>query len=177
MAQTVVMLLQEDERVCQSLSRCLTPCDPHGLQPARLLCPWDFPSKNTGVGCHLLLKGIFPTQGSNSGLLHYRQILYHLSYQCGQKVKVKESEVVQSCPTVCDPMDTRLLHPWDFSRQEYWRGLPFPSQGNFPTQGSNPGLPHCRQTLYRLSHQGNTSVDRYPQTHCCVYTQCVQFLY
>ena len=34
-----------------------------------------------------------------------------------------------------------------FSRQEYWSGLPFPSPGNFPTQGSNPGLPHCRQTL------------------------------
>ena len=39
------------------------------------------------------------------------------------------------------------------SRQEYWSGLPFPSPGNFPTQGSNPGLPHCRQTLYHLSHR------------------------
>ena len=42
-----------------------------------------------------------------------------------------------------------------FSRQEYWSGLPFPSSGNFPTQGSNPDLPHCRQTLYRLSHRGS----------------------
>ena len=42
---------------------------PHGLQPTRLLCPWDFPGKNTGVGCHFLLQGIFPTQGSNSHLL------------------------------------------------------------------------------------------------------------
>ena len=42
-----------------------------------------------------------------------------------------------------------------FSRQEYWSGLPFPFQGIFPTQGSNTGLPHCRQMLYRLSHQGN----------------------
>ena len=41
-----------------------------------------------------------------------------------------------------------------FSRQEYWSRLPFPFPGNFPTQGSNPGLPHCRQTLYHLSHQG-----------------------
>ena len=41
------------------------------------------------------------------------------------------------------------------SRQEYWSGLLFPSPGNFPTQGSNPGLPHCRQTLYHLSHQGS----------------------
>ena len=45
-----------------------------------------------------------------------------------------------------------------FSRQEYWSGLPFPSPGNFPTQGSNPGLPHCRQTLYRLSHQGSHAI-------------------
>ena len=42
-----------------------------------------------------------------------------------------------------------------FSRQEYWSGLPFPSPRNFPTQGLNPGLPHCRQTLYCLSHQGS----------------------
>jgi len=42
-----------------------------------------------------------------------------------------------------------------FSRQEYWSELPFPSPGNFQTQGSNSGLPHCRQTLYCLSHQGS----------------------
>ena len=42
----------------------------HGLQRARLLCPWNTPGKNTGVGCHSLLQGIFPTQGSNLGLLH-----------------------------------------------------------------------------------------------------------
>ena len=35
---------------------------PHGLWPARLLCPWDPPGKNTGVGCHFLLQGIFPPQ-------------------------------------------------------------------------------------------------------------------
>ena len=37
----------------------------HGLQPTRLLCPWNFPGKNTGVGCYFLLQGIFLTQGSN----------------------------------------------------------------------------------------------------------------
>ena len=42
---------------------------PHGLEPASLLCPWDFPGKNTGVGCHALLQGIFPTQGLNLRLL------------------------------------------------------------------------------------------------------------
>ena len=51
---------------------------PHRLYPTRLLCPWDFPG-NTGVDCHFLLQGIFPTQGSNPGLPHCWLILYHLS--------------------------------------------------------------------------------------------------
>ena len=45
-----------------SLQSCLTLW-PYGLYSARLLCPWDFPGKNTGVGCHAILQGIFPTQG------------------------------------------------------------------------------------------------------------------
>ena len=43
----------------------------------QVLCPWDSPGKNTGVGCHFLLQGIFLTKGSSVGLLHCRQILYH----------------------------------------------------------------------------------------------------
>ena len=43
---------------------------PYGLQPARLLCPWDSPGKNIGVACHALLQGIFLTQGSNLCLSH-----------------------------------------------------------------------------------------------------------
>ena len=42
---------------------------PDGLLPTRLLCPWDFPGKTTGMGCHALLQGIFLTQGSNLHLL------------------------------------------------------------------------------------------------------------
>ena len=51
---------------------------PHGLYPTRLACPWDFLGKNTGLGSHSLLPGIFLTQRLN---LHCRQILYHLSQQ------------------------------------------------------------------------------------------------
>ena len=58
---------------------CLTLCHPIDL--ARLLCAWNSPRKNTGVGCHSLLQGIFPTQGSNLGFLHCRQTLYHLSHK------------------------------------------------------------------------------------------------
>ena len=46
-----------------------------------LLCPWDFSGNSTGVDCHFLLQGTFPTQGSNPGLPHRRQMLYHLSHQ------------------------------------------------------------------------------------------------
>ena len=46
----------------------------HGLQSTRLLCPWNSSGNNTGVGCHFLLQGIFPTLGLNPGLLHCRQI-------------------------------------------------------------------------------------------------------
>ena len=42
------------------------------LQPARLHCPWDLPGKKTGVGCHFLLQGIVPTQGSNPSFLHWQ---------------------------------------------------------------------------------------------------------
>ena len=47
----------------------------HGLQPTRLLHPWNFPGKSTGMGCHFLLQGIFPTQGMNLVLPHCRQML------------------------------------------------------------------------------------------------------
>ena len=66
---------------CASCSVMSDSLQPHGLQPARLLCPWDSPNKNSGVDCHSLLQRIFLTQGSNPGLLHCRQILYHLSYR------------------------------------------------------------------------------------------------
>ena len=66
------------------------PCATHRRQPTRLPRPWDSPGKNTGVGCHFLLRCM--------------------------KVK-SESEVSQSCPNLSDPMDCSLpgsSRPWDF---------------------------------------------------------------
>ena len=72
------ILLYAAAAAAKSLQSCLT-VQPHRRQPTRLPCPWDSQGKNTGVGCHFLL-------------------------QC-MKVK-SESEVAQSCPTLCDPMDS-----------------------------------------------------------------------
>ena len=80
---------------------------PHGLQPTRLLCPWNSPGKNSGVGCHFLL-------------------------QC-RKVK-SESEVAQSCPTLCDPMNCSLpgssVHGIFQARVLEWGAIAFSDNTN-----------------------------------------------
>ena len=64
--------------------------------------------------------------------------------------------VAQLCLTLCHPWTVTHQVPlsMEFSRQEYWTGLPFPSPGDLPHPGINLHLLHCRQTLYHLSHQG-----------------------
>ena len=73
--------------LCLVAQLCPTFCDPMDCSPARHLCSppgtsihGDSPGRNTGVGCHALLQGIFPTLGSNPSLLHCTQILYQLSH-------------------------------------------------------------------------------------------------
>ena len=58
---------------CLVAKSCLTLLQP---SPARLFCPWDFPGKNAGVGCHFLLQGIFLTQVLSLHLLHCRWIFF-----------------------------------------------------------------------------------------------------
>ena len=60
---------------------CSTLLRPHGLQPIRLLCPWDSPGKNAGVSCRCLVQGIFPTQGSKLRLLNWKADSLPLSHQ------------------------------------------------------------------------------------------------
>ena len=60
----------------------------------------------------------------------------------------------QLCLTFCHPMSTRLLCPWDSPGKHARVGCHSLLQGIFLTQGSNPGLPHCRWILYQLSHKG-----------------------
>ena len=65
------------------VTRHVQLCGPMDCSPPGSSVHGDSPGKNTGVGCHALLQGIFPNQGSNPGLPHCRLILYQLSQQAG----------------------------------------------------------------------------------------------
>ena len=80
----------------------------NSLWSCGLYSPWNSPGQNTGVGCRSPLRGIFPAQGSNPGLLHCKWILYQLNPGLTSQVICLLSEVAQSCPTLCDPMDCSL---------------------------------------------------------------------
>ena len=69
---------EEVKKVYQS---CLTLWHLLDCSLPGLLCPWNSPGQNIGMGSHTLLQRIFPSQGLNPGLPHYRHILYHLSHQ------------------------------------------------------------------------------------------------
>ena len=120
----------------KSLQLCLTLWDP--MDPARLLCPWNSPGKSTGVSSLSLLQGILPTQGSNPGLPHCRWILCQLSH--------KGSPKILSHSVMSDSLQPQGLYsPWNSPGQNTGVGSLSLLQGIFPTQGSNPGLPHCRR--------------------------------
>ena len=169
---------------CLVTKLCMTLLRPHWLEPTRLLCSWYFPGKNIRVDCHFLFQGIFPTQGSNLHLLHwqvdsqYLTFIYASDSSCKQRAPQRhrsspcfsvtyygESEVAQSCPTLCNSMDCSLpgssIHRIFQARVLEWVAVSF-LQGTFPIQGSNLGLSHCtvKQTLYHLSHQGSITYYR-----------------
>ena len=98
---------------------CPTLCNPMDWSLPGFSVHGDFPGQKIGVGCHAFLQGIFPTQGSNPGLPHWRQILYHQSHQ--ESPRILEWVV---CP---------------FSRRSSWPR----DQTKSPVS-----LLHCRQILY-----------------------------
>ena len=68
----------------------------------------------------------------------------------------------------CHGLELGWLLCMEFSRQEYCSGLPFLSSGDLPNQGLNPGLPHCKQIPYYMSHQGSLLDGLKSRLECCV---------
>ena len=88
---------------------CVCLLRSYGLQLTRPLCPWDSSGMNTGVGCHALLQGIFPTRGSNEHLPMSPALQVNsFPTEPAGKPHIPHSEVAQSCPTLCDPTDCSL---------------------------------------------------------------------
>ena len=147
----------------------------NSLQPHGLHSPWNSPGQNTGAGSHSLLQGIFPTQGSNPGLARCRRLLYQLNHK-GAHIYIYTytqclCPAVKSCPTLCTPMHWSspgsFVHGIHQSRILEWVAVPT-SRGSSLTQGSNPGLPHCRRILYQLSHQGSLPTPPAPYIVLCL---------
>ena len=146
--------------LCSVIQSCMTLLQPYELQPARLLCPWDSPGKNTGVGYHFLLQGIFLTQGLNLHLprADFSLLSYQQSYVYSSCVLLC---CVQSHLTLCEPTDYSppgsSVHG-DSPGKNPGVGFHALLQGTFPTQGLNPGLLHYRWNLYHLRYQGSLRI-------------------
>ena len=106
--------------------------------------------KSTGVGCHFLLQGIFPTQGSNPCLLHWQVNSWPLSYQCVCSVL---SDSFATPRTIAHEVPLSM----EFSRQEYCSGLPLPSPGDLPHPGIEPGSPVLQADSLPPESPGNLS--------------------
>ena len=87
-------MIQTLRKYCESESRSAVSIS---LQPHRL-GPWNSPDQHTGVGSYSLLQGIYPTQGSNSGLPHCGQILYQLSHQGSPDAKLGPPHIKPTFP-------------------------------------------------------------------------------
>ena len=138
---------------------CLTLCDPLDCSRPGCSCPWDFSGEDTGVGCCALLQGIFLTQGWNMRVLclpHWQADSWPLAPAGKPHEQTWESE---SCSVVSDSLRPHGLYsPWNSPGQNTGAGSFSLLQGIFPTQGLNPGLPHCRQIFYQLSHKGSPRI-------------------
>ena len=113
----------------------------------QLLCPWDSPGKNTGVGCHFLLLGILPTQGSNQGLQHCRQTLYRLSHQGSHVGALNKDIWFLSCRGFSD--STRVM-PLCISMKE---GCLWSLSGTFDSSRSTPRVSTHRAHPESLLHE------------------------
>ena len=106
--------------MCLVAQSCLTLQDPMDCSPSGSSVHGDSPGKNTGVGCHALLQGIFLAQESNQCLLHCRQILYQLSYQ-GNPL---------GCLLMVNKLCSYLLESFHYHCWCFWNGISYLPQAN-----------------------------------------------
>ena len=101
--------------LCLVAQSCPTLCNPMDYSLPGSFCPWGFSKQEyCGVGCHALLQEMFPTQGSDPGLLHCRRILHQLNYQASPLLSLQSTNVgnlISGSSASCTPS----LYTWKFS--------------------------------------------------------------
>ena len=129
--------------LCLVAQSCLALCDSMDCSlPGSSVCG-DSLGKNTGLGCHTLLQRTFPTLGSNQGLPHCRQILYHLIHQGRPAVNILVYNfalcvyVLSLVQLFVTPWTIACLCPWNFLGKKIGVGCHFLLQWVFLTQGLN----------------------------------------
>ena len=152
--------------LCLVAQLCPTFCNPMDCSPPGSPVCGDSPGKNTGVSCHVLLHGIFPTQELNPGLPH--------CFPCGSAGKETACNVgdLGSIPGLGRSPGEGKGYPLEYS------GLENSMDYNSPwgrkewdmTERLSLSLPHCRRILYRLSHQGSSCLYT-------TYTVCIWYCY
>ena len=127
--------------LCLVAQSCPTLCHPMDCSPPGSSAHGDSPGKNTGVGCHALLQGIFPTQGLNPSLPHCRQILYHLSHQGSARALECNLSLLQGI-FLTQELNWGLLHCRQILYQLSYQGRAGKghSVSNFHVQANDLGL-------------------------------------
>ena len=116
--------------VCLVTQSCLTLCDPMDCSPPDFSVHEDSPGRNTGVGCHGLLQGIFPIQGSNPGLLHWGLMLYHLSHQGSPRILEWEAyPFSRGSSGPCNQNGVSYIAGIFFTNRQKWGGRRIPHWG------------------------------------------------
>ena len=110
---------------------------PHGLQTTRLLCPWSSPGRNTGVGCHFLLHGIFPSQGSNTAILHCR-LFNHWATREALAMQ-KNNYIFIPCPEDPRGASKMIVYSERYQSRDLWR-----RRFNFRTRDQAWSLNNCK---------------------------------
>ena len=159
---------ERPESLCVLVTRSVVPnsLQSHGLQPPRLLLPWDFTGKDTGLGCHLLLQRAYRDPQIACSWLGFPQDKRIKMISASSLAHTPSLNLLSMCAVLSCfwlfvtpwTVPSPLLCPCGFSRQEYWSGLPCPLAGYLPNPGIRPRSPTLQVHSLPTEHQESPKI-------------------